>query len=49
MKIGKYEITESYANEPDKIGIYQHETGEGGDFNRAAFEELIAEFYKENF
>ena len=39
---------QSYAAEPDKISISRND-GEGGDFNRAAFIEHIAKFYKEHF
>lgn len=50
--IGDFKITPSYANDPDKIGI-QHESGEGGDFNRKEFEDhmyrAVSEFYKEHF
>jgi len=49
IRIGRFEIGPSYADEPDKIGIYIVEDGEGGDFSRADFEAVIAQFYKENF
>lgn len=38
----------SYADEPDKISISRND-GEGGDFDRADFVALIAQFYKDRF
>ena len=49
IRIGRFEIGPSYANEPSKIGIYLAGDGEGGDFSRADFEAVIAQFYKDNF
>lgn len=48
MIIGKYTITESYGGDPERVAIY-HESGEGGDFDRAELEALIKKFYEENF
>jgi hypothetical protein len=49
LRIGDWIIsTHSYADEPDKISISRRD-GEGGDFNRAAFVEHVAKFYKEHF
>lgn len=49
LRIGRFLIGPSYANEPDKVGIYLADHGEGGDFSVAALEAVIAEFYKDNF
>lgn len=49
MRIGVFVIGPSYANEHDKIGIFNHETGEGSDFDRDEFEKVVMKFYRENF
>lgn len=49
ITIGRFVIGPSYGDEDDKIGIFCHENGEGGDFDKAEFEQLIEKFYRESF
>lgn len=48
LQLGDWRVdAHSYADEPDKIAIYNG--GEGGDFSRADFIEHLARFYKDRF
>ena len=47
FQIGQYILRDGYGG-ADKMAII-HESGEGGDFDAAALEKLIADFYKEHF
>ena len=49
VRIGGFVIEQPYGDEPGKIGIYRYQNGEGGNFDAAALEALIAAFYEENF
>lgn len=49
VRIGGFVIEQPYGDEPGMVGIYRYQNGEGGDFDAAALEALIAAFYKENF
>lgn len=48
ITVGEYTIGPSYGDDEKSISI-MHSSGEGGDFNREAFIELIAEFYRREF
>ena len=50
--IGGFLLELPYGDQPNKIGIYRAENGirnEGGDFDAAELEALIAKFYEERF
>lgn len=47
ITIGEYTIYEKGVSE-GTIHI-EHESGEGGDFNSAAFHEVVEKFYIDNF
>ena len=49
IRIGGFIVEQPYGDEQGKVGIYRYGEGEGGDFDAAALEALIAAFYKENF
>ena len=42
--IGDYRLSYSFSGEDTKIGI-RHVSGEGGDFNKAAFLKVLEDFY----
>ena len=45
--IGEYRLSYSFAGDDTKIGII-HVSGEGGDFNKAAFLKVLEDFYAKN-
>ena len=49
IRIGGFGLELPYSDEPGKIGIYRFKDGEGGDFDAAELEALIAKFYEERF
>ncbi len=54
IRIGNFLLEPSYGQDPDKVGIYRCRSngsldGEGGDFDAIQLEQLISQFYKENF
>lgn len=49
IRIGGFVIEQPYGGEAGKVGIYLHQHGEGGDFDAAELEALIAAYYEENF
>ena len=49
FRVGNFVLTSSYADEEDKIAIYRYNDGEGGDFDKAGLEAVIAKFYEDYF
>lgn len=53
VRIGEFVIEEPCGVDPDSVAIYTYPiedaSGEGADFSAAAFEAVIAEFYKKHF
>lgn len=49
IRIGGFVIEQPYGDEAGKVGIYLYQHGEGGNFDAAELEALIAAYYEENF
>lgn len=49
ITVGAFTIGPPSSEEDDAVGIFNHATGEGADFSKEEFEEMIAKFYEENF
>lgn len=49
VRIGAFVVEQPYGDEPGKVGIYRYNDGEGGNFDAAGLEALIAAYYKEHF
>lgn len=49
IRIGGFLLEQPYGDDSGKLAIYRYKDGEGGDFDAAELEALIAKFYKENF
>lgn len=48
LQIGEFTIGPAYSLEENRVSIHRA-SGEGGDFDAAALEEVIAKFYEERF
>ena len=48
ITVGDFIIQTSYGDAEANIGIYRL-GGEGGDFSKSDFEELVRKFYEDNF
>ena len=49
IRIGGFLIEQPYGDGEGKLAIYRYQDGEGGDFDAAELEALIAKFYEERF
>lgn len=48
ITIGAFTIGPSSSDLRDEISIFNHISGEGADFSKDEFEDMIANFYEEN-
>lgn len=49
IRIGVFVIGPAYDDEDDKISIFNHEMGEGAEFDKAEFEKMVMKFFMESF